>query len=140
MGVASDRVCTAGAEGKSARPIVLTPFGVSWQNLPYCRTELSSVIPNSGASMWEPSRAERVNHSVAALRALLEPGELSAIVLTTPGSVSWATGGMNPSIDRTAATDVIWVCVTPDTVAILTTEVEAPRIAARFRMAPSATK
>lgn len=80
--------------------------------------------------MWDSSRQARVDHAVAAIRLLLDRLELVGIVLTKPGSVSWVTGGMNPTIDRSAPTDELWVVVTRTTVTIVTTEVESPRVIA----------
>jgi Xaa-Pro aminopeptidase len=78
------------------------------------------------------NRKERIAHAVAAIRAIVVDQGLLGVVLTRPGFVSWATGGMNPSIDRTAGTDVIWLCVTSNAVTIVTTDVEAPRVAAEM--------
>lgn len=55
-------------------------------------------------------------------------------MLTSPGSVAWATGGANPPVDRAAVTDVVWVVASAEAaspggaVHVLTTEVEAPRL------------
>jgi Xaa-Pro dipeptidase len=78
--------------------------------------------------MFDEVRHERVDHALAALRALLIAHHLQGVVLTSPGSVAWASGGMNPSIDRTAAIDVVWVCVGVNEAVIVTTEIEKPRI------------
>lgn len=78
--------------------------------------------------MVESARAERISHALVAVRRILGENSLRGVVLTTPGAVAWATGGMNPPIDRTAATDLVWLCVTADHAVIVTTEIEAPRI------------
>ena len=57
------------------------------------------------------------------------------VVLTRPGPVAWATGGMNPPIDRTAPVDTVWLAVTATTATVITTDVEAPRI--RAELAPA---
>lgn len=43
--------------------------------------------------------------------------------------MSWISGGFNVPIDRTARTDVVWVAIGPDSEAIVTTNVEGPRLA-----------
>jgi Xaa-Pro aminopeptidase len=53
-------------------------------------------------------------------------------VLTKPGAVSWASGAMNPLIDRTAAQDTVWLAIGPDAVTVITTEVERDRIQAEL--------
>jgi antitoxin VapB len=72
-----------------------------------------------------PEVVRRVR-DVAALRGL------DGLVLTTPGAVAWATSGSNRPIDRAAPTDTIWVAIGPDTAAVITTNVEAPRLEAEL--------
>lgn len=67
---------------------------------------------------------------VRQVRSAASRAGVDAIVLTTPGAVAWATGGWNIPIDRTAGTDTIWVAVGPNSHAVVTTNVEAPRLAA----------
>ena len=55
---------------------------------------------------------------------------LAGVVLTTPGAVAWATGGINPAIDRTAGCDVVWLAIGADRACVVTTNVEEPRIRA----------
>jgi Xaa-Pro dipeptidase len=55
-----------------------------------------------------------------------------ALVLTTPAAVGWACGGLPPPVDRTAAIDLVWAVVTADGAALITTNVEADRIADEF--------
>lgn len=55
-----------------------------------------------------------------------------AVVLTRPGTVSWASGAINPPIDRTAAEDVVWLALTPTDAIVVTTTVEADRIRAEL--------
>ena len=64
------------------------------------------------------------------VRGVLARTGLSGAVLTTPGMVAWATDGLNAPIDRSAGTDVVWVAIGTDSVAIVTTNVEGPRLAA----------
>jgi Xaa-Pro dipeptidase len=53
-------------------------------------------------------------------------------VLTGPAAVAWATGGVAPPVDRTAGVDLVWAVFTPTTAALVTTNVEAPRIRAEY--------
>jgi Xaa-Pro dipeptidase len=59
------------------------------------------------------------------------PG-LRGLVLTGPAAVAWATGGIAPPVDRTAAVDLTWVVRTPSGAALITTEVEADRLRAEY--------
>ena len=91
-------------------------------------------IAEHGEIMVDRARAQRVPHALAAVRQLLAKNSIDGIVLTSPGAVSWATGAMNPPIDRTAATDVVWICVSETRVVLITTEIEAPRIIAEMEL------
>lgn len=55
---------------------------------------------------------------------------VAGVILTQPGPVAWATGGMNRPIDRSASVDVVWLAVGLDRACVITTNVEAPRLAA----------
>ena len=70
--------------------------------------------------------------SISRARAVIDRAGLSGLVLTTPGAVAWATGGLNTPIDRSAGLDTIWVAIGPSTVRLLTTNVEHPRLAAEW--------
>lgn len=59
----------------------------------------------------------------------------AALVLTSPGSVAWVTGGAGPQVDRSAGVDLVWAVVTPGSAALITTEVEADRIAEEYQPA-----
>lgn len=74
-------------------------------------------------TVLDPEAVRRV-HDVASRAGL------DGVVLTTPGAVAWATGGINTPIDRAAPTDTIWVAIGPDAAAVVTTNVEAPRLSA----------
>ena len=76
---------------------------------------------------------DRAGHVLATLgraRAVVSSEGRPGVVLTTPGAVAWLTGGANTPIDRSAAVDVVWVAIGMDRACIITTDVEAPRIAA----------
>jgi Xaa-Pro dipeptidase len=55
------------------------------------------------------------------------------LVLTRPGPVSWLTGGLPPPVDRSAATDLVWAVLSGESATLITTEVEADRIAEEYR-------
>jgi antitoxin VapB len=77
----------------------------------------------------QPERAAaRRDSAVVRVRAVAERAGVPGVVLTRPGPVAWASGGINPPVDRTAATDTVWLAVGPDRLTVVTTEVEAPRI------------
>lgn len=66
------------------------------------------------------------------IRGLARQHGLAGVVMTKPGSVAWASGAMNPPIDRTAAQDTVWLAVGPERVTVVTTVVEHDRIAAEL--------
>jgi antitoxin VapB len=70
--------------------------------------------------------------SIDRARAVLDRAGLSGLVLTSPGAVAWATGGLNTPIDRSAGTDTVWVAIGPSTVSLVTTNVEHPRLVAEW--------
>jgi Xaa-Pro aminopeptidase len=55
-----------------------------------------------------------------------------AIVVTGPGAVAWATGGVAPPVDRTASVDLVWAVITPAESWLVTTNVEAERIKTEY--------
>jgi Xaa-Pro dipeptidase len=85
------------------------------------RAALTSVIARSDASL-------------ARLRRWLAEQELDAVVLATPAGVAWVSGGRNLPIDRTAGIDLVWAVVTASSAALITTDIEAPRV--RDELAP----
>jgi Xaa-Pro aminopeptidase len=50
------------------------------------------------------------------------------LVSSTVGTVAWITGGVSDPIDRASATDAIWVVEADHGRALITNEIEAPRI------------
>jgi Xaa-Pro dipeptidase len=67
------------------------------------------------------------------LAGWMEREGLPGLVLTRPGPVSWLTGGLPPPVDRSAATDLVWAVVCGPSATLITTEVEADRIAEEYR-------
>ena len=68
-------------------------------------------------------------------RWLAAPGAPAGLVLTRPATVAWATGGIAPPVDRSADTDLVWAVITPAGAGLITTEVEAGRIAEEYQPA-----
>lgn len=77
-----------------------------------------------------PGSAPHVHSALARCRAVVAESGAAGVVLTQPGSVAWATCGMNRPIDRSASVDVVWLAVSADRACLITTNVEAPRLTA----------
>ncbi len=75
---------------------------------------------------------ERRVSAIDRIRGLMRVIGLQGTVLTRPGTVSWASGAMNPPIDRTAAEDTVWFAVGLDATTVITTAVEYDRIKAEL--------
>jgi len=63
----------------------------------------------------------------------LEQRSLPGVVLTGPGPVAWLTGGLPPPVDRSAATDLVWAVLSGESATLITTVVEADRIAEEYQ-------
>jgi Xaa-Pro dipeptidase len=74
----------------------------------------------------------RRRHAVERIRGVMHRRGLSGAVVTKPGTVAWASGAMNPPIDRTAAEDTVWLAIGLDSVTVITTDVEHDRIRAEL--------
>ncbi len=68
---------------------------------------------------------------VSALRAKFDHRPL---LLTKPGSVNWVLGGLSDPIDLAASSDPVWVVVTNEGRALITNEIEGPRIRSDFQI------
>lgn len=90
-------------------------------------TDKRFVVPNRQLSIGDRTDAARPRAS--ALRAMFDDRPL---LLTRSGSVNWITGGMSDPIDLTAASDPVWVVETDRGRTLITTEIEAPRLAHDF--------
>ena len=90
-------------------------------------TDKRFVEPNRGFRIGERSGAARAG--VSALRAQF--GE-RPLVLTTPGGVNWITGGLSDPVDITAANDPAWAVESKNGRALITSEIEAPRLLSDF--------
>lgn len=56
------------------------------------------------------------------------------MLLSTPGSVNWRTGGLSDPIDITAASDPVWTLDCDQESVLITTEIEAPRLEYDFNV------
>ena len=74
------------------------------------------------------ARTVEVAAKVAAVREWLAATGLPAAVLTRPGSLAWIGAGLTDPIERGASFELTWAVVTHDRAAVLTTNVEAPRL------------
>jgi Xaa-Pro aminopeptidase len=90
-------------------------------------TDTRFVVPNRGIRIGERSAA--VHPRGTALRA--QYGD-RPLLLTTPGSVNWITGGLSDAIDLTSPSDPVWFIESKQGRALITSEIEAPRLAGDF--------
>ena len=70
----------------------------------------------------------------ATAQTLRESHGARPLLLTSSAAVGWRTGGLSDSIDLTAATDPVWVVDTEHGSALITSEIEGPRLAHDFRV------
>lgn len=76
----------------------------------------------------------RADAAKLATTALRETHHGRGLLLTTPGSVNWRTGGFSDPIDLTAASDPVWVLDCDRGSALITSDIEAPRLERDFRV------
>jgi Xaa-Pro dipeptidase len=70
------------------------------------------------------------NAKLALLREWLEGSGAPAVILTQAGPVAWLTGGLTNPVERGNPGSPLWIVVRADGATALTSEVEAPRLAA----------
>ncbi len=85
--------------------------------------DIRSVEPNRGFRIGE--RCDAARAGVTALRSQFAERPL---LLTTPGSVNWITGGLSDPVDLTATSDPAWAVDSSRGRALITSEIEAPRL------------
>ena len=90
---------------------------------------MSFVIPNRRSRIGSRSGAAR-----ARAIELIERRAARGLLLTRPGGVNWRTGGLSDPIDLTASSDPVWTLDTPAGAALITSEIEAPRLLGDFRV------
>jgi Xaa-Pro dipeptidase len=78
--------------------------------------------------------SRRADAAKRAVNTLREQHEQRGLLLTTPGSVNWRTGGLSDPIDLTAQSDPVWVIDCPHGTALITSVIEAPRLERDYRV------
>jgi Xaa-Pro dipeptidase len=76
----------------------------------------------------------RADEAKRAIDTLRESHDARALLLTRPGSVNWRTGGISDPVDLTASSDPIWVLDTDEGSALITSNIEAPRVESDFHV------
>ena len=74
------------------------------------------------------SRIDEIESKLVLLRGLLERRGLDAAVLSGTDSVAWLTGGVTNRIEPGNPASPLWLVVTHDSAAAVTTNVERPRL------------
>jgi Xaa-Pro aminopeptidase len=74
------------------------------------------------------SRIDEAESKLALLRGLLERRGLDAVVLSGTDSVAWLSGGLTNRIEPGNPASPLWLVVTRETAAAVTTNVERPRL------------
>ncbi len=74
------------------------------------------------------SRQDEVEAKLALIRAWLDRRGLPGVVLTRPAAVAWLSAGLTSPIDRSDPASPLWLVVTPELAAAVTTAVERPRL------------
>jgi antitoxin VapB len=87
-------------------------------------------MPNRQSRIVERQEAARAR--VAKLRAA---NENRPLLVTTPGAVNWITGGLSDPIDIASSSDPVWALDSAAGRVLITSEIEAPRIAGDFEIA-----
>jgi len=72
--------------------------------------------------------AEEIDAKLDRLRGVLDTRRAPAAVLTGAAAVAWVTGGVTNPIERGHPASPLWVIVTPESIAGVTTNVELPRL------------
>jgi len=93
---------------------------------------------NADTRFVEPNRIRRIAPRALAardvVRSLRERLDGRALLLSTPGSVNWRTGGLSDPVDVSAASDPVWTLDSDEGAVLITTTIEAPRLEHDFRV------
>jgi Xaa-Pro aminopeptidase len=90
-------------------------------------TDKRFVVPNRSIRIGERSAAARPRGTEIRAQYSERP-----LLLTTPGSVNWITGGLSDAVDITSSSDPVWFVESKHGRALVTSEIEAPRLAGDF--------
>ncbi len=98
-------------------PATLTHGRVSDWVTRNCRTVFVHAERYSLAhpAVNRPAVQRRRESAIERVRAVIEQTGVPGVVLTRPGPVAWATGGINPPIDRGAPIDTVWIAISMST-------------------------
>ncbi|HEV3187486.1 MAG TPA: hypothetical protein VGZ04_05485 [Acidimicrobiales bacterium] len=80
---------------------------------------------------------ERAHAAKRATEALREGFNARPLLLTSPGSVNWRSGGISDPVDLTASSDPLWILDCAQGSALITNEIEAPRFENDFNVRAS---
>lgn len=93
---------------------------------------------NSDTRFVEPNRRlrlrERADVAKMTTQRIRSSNRDRALLLSTPGSVNWRTGGLSDPIDITASSDFVWTLDCSEGSALITNEIEAPRLERDYRV------
>ena len=102
------------------------------------RSTCLDALINSDTRFVLPNRLTRVGlRAQAAKRAtdtLRETFDARPLLVTSPGSVNWRSGGISDPIDLTASSDPLWILDCAQGSALITSEIEAPRFESDFHV------
>ena len=93
---------------------------------------------NSDTRFVQPNRLARVGPRADAAqrtaRTLRQSFNARPLLLTTPGSVNWRSGGLSDPVDVTASSDPVWTLDCDAGYALITNVIESPRIEHDFNV------
>ena len=78
--------------------------------------------------------APRADAALRSVQELRDAKSSRALLLTSPGSVNWRSGGLSDPIDLSAGTDPVWTLDCDQGRALITNDIEAPRLEHDFRV------
>jgi Xaa-Pro aminopeptidase len=87
---------------------------------------------NSDTRFAEPNRllrvAPRASAAQARADAVREAHDQRPLLLSSPGSVNWRSGGLSDPVDVTAVSDPVWTLDCDQGRVLITNDIEAPRL------------
>lgn len=93
---------------------------------------------NSDNRFAQPNRLARLgpraDAAKAAVTMLRVANDSRALVLTTPATVNWRSGGLSDPLDLTESSDPVWTLDCDAGSALITTEIETPRLEYDYRV------
>jgi Xaa-Pro dipeptidase len=93
---------------------------------------------NSDMRFVQPNREFRIGRRADAAKRVSEEVRATfegrPLLLTSTGAVNWRTGGISDPIDLTSSSDPVWVLDCDAGSALITSEIEAPRLEHDYRV------